>query len=190
MGVRMNTRDLPGVNPLRLAAVESVRDASNRFLDSLEAGSINLRDEQVHVIEAFGNSFATASEHPGPLGARNVARCIFESTQLSGVEQITPYDTVLCASQWSAGLLKSVTDKPVTVIYEGIDHSLFFPGPRSGVLDPDCFYIFTGGKVEFRKAQDLILLAFREFAARHDDAVLVSAWNSPWPDMSAGFQGH
>jgi glycosyltransferase involved in cell wall biosynthesis len=70
------------------------------------------------------------------------------------------------------------------MIHEGIDHSLFFPGPRSGVLDPDCFYVFSGGKVEFRKAHDLVILAFREFAARHDDAVLVAAWNSPWPEVS------
>jgi hypothetical protein len=40
--------------------------------------------------------------------------------------------------------------------------------------------VFTGGKIEFRKAQHLVLMAFREFAARHDDAVLVAAWHSPW----------
>ena len=44
-------------------------------------------------------------------------------------------------------------------------------------------------EVEFRKAQDLVIRAFREFAARHDDAVLVAAWHSPWAGTSAGFQG-
>jgi glycosyltransferase involved in cell wall biosynthesis len=50
--------------------------------------------------------------------------------------------------------------------------------------------VFTGGKIEFRKAQDLVILAFREFAARHDDAVLVAAWHSPWAGLGSGFQGN
>jgi hypothetical protein len=45
-----------------------------------------------------------------------------------------------------------MTNTPVTMIHEGIDHSVFFPGPSAGVLDPECFYVFTGGKLEFRKA--------------------------------------
>jgi glycosyltransferase involved in cell wall biosynthesis len=49
--------------------------------------------------------------------------------------------------------------------------------------------VFTGGKIEFRKGQDLVIRAFREFAARHDDAVLVAAWHSPWAGSGAGY-GH
>jgi glycosyltransferase involved in cell wall biosynthesis len=41
--------------------------------------------------------------------------------------------------------------------------------------------VFSGGKLERRKGQDLVLLAFAAFAARHPDAVLVTAWHSPWP---------
>jgi glycosyltransferase involved in cell wall biosynthesis len=35
--------------------------------------------------------------------------------------------------------------------------------------------------MERRKAQDIVLLAFRAFAARRPDAVLVTSWHSPWP---------
>jgi len=100
------------------------------------------------------------------------------------------YDELLCASEWNAGLLRSISNKPLRMIHEGIDHAQFFPGPKTGLLDPNRFYVFSGGKVEFRKAQDLVIFAFREFARRHSDAVLVAAWNSPWPEFSAGYQAN
>jgi glycosyltransferase involved in cell wall biosynthesis len=189
MGVRLDVRAFPGTSPLRYLAMLPAVDSSNKFLDALNAGNIDLQEEEVIAIDPFGNGLVPALHATGRNGIRNVARCIFEDTRIESTKAIEPYDDLLCASEWAAALLRAISDKPVTMIHEGIDHSLFFPGPRYGVLDPDCFYVFAGGKLEFRKAQDLVILAFREFAARHDDAVLVAAWHSPWPGSSAGFQG-
>jgi glycosyltransferase involved in cell wall biosynthesis len=189
MGLPIAPRDLAGIDPLRHAVMQPAVVASNQFLERLAAGNAGLQEEGVVVIDSFGNELAPAATRVGHVGVRNVARCIFENTRIESARPVEGYDDLLCASQWSAGLLRGITNRPVTMIHEGIDHSLFFPGPRSGVLDRDCFYVFTGGKIEFRKAQDLVLLAFREFAAHHDDAVLVAAWNSPWPGNSVGFQG-
>jgi glycosyltransferase involved in cell wall biosynthesis len=187
MGLPITPFDLTGADPLRSAILQPAITAANQFHEALTAGKTGL--QETIVIDAFGDSFAPIpARGRGDLGIRNVARSIFENTRVSGAKMIEPYDSVLCASEWAAKVLRENTNKPVTMIHEGIDHSLFFPGPRSGLLDPECFYVFTGGKIEFRKAQDLVILAFREFAARHDDAVLVAAWNSPWPDYSAGFQ--
>jgi len=44
-------------------------------------------------------------------------------------------------------------------------------------------------KIEFRKAQDLVLLAFKKFSQTRRDCVLVTAWHSIWPKLSAGFKG-
>ena len=96
---------------------------------------------------------------------------------------------LLTASTWNAALLRGATGRNATVIHEGVDLSMFYPAPRSGWLDLDRFYIFSGGKVEHRKGQDLVLLAFKHFAARHPDAMLVTAWHSPWPQYAVGFQG-
>jgi glycosyltransferase involved in cell wall biosynthesis len=186
MGVPVNVRDFPGTSPLRYLAMKPVADANNDFLTRLQSGRANLSDAVV--IDPFGNEFQLALPHNGQYGLRNVARCIFEYLpdqhwRGRGLRQ------PVCASDWAAGLLRSATDKPVAMIHEGIDQSVFFRGPRSGLLDPDYFYVFTGGKIEFRKAQDLVILVFREFAARHDDAVLVAAWNSPWPGLGASFAG-
>jgi glycosyltransferase involved in cell wall biosynthesis len=189
MGMPLALRDFPGTSPLRFVSMRPAMDFSNEFLEALTAAKIDLREHAVMVIDAFGNDLAPGIQHAGQLGLRNVARCIFENTRIASTETVDPYDSLLCASEWAEHLLRANTRKPVTMIHEGIDHSLFFPGPRSGLLDPECFYVFTGGKIEFRKAQDRVILAFREFASRHDDAVLVAAWHSPWPTRSAGFQG-
>jgi len=123
-------------------------------------------------------------------GSRTVGRAVFENIDLEAAAgRLAHYDALTCISEWNAATLRAVCDKPVAVIHEAIDHRLFHPGPRAGLLPMGRFHVFSGGKVEFRKGQDLVLLAFREFARRHDDAVLVTAWHSPWPQRAEGFQG-
>ena len=50
----------------------------------------------------------------------------------------------------------------------------------------DRFLVFSGGKLEFRKGQDIVVEAFRRFHATHPDAVLVTAWHNHWPQAMAG----
>lgn len=176
------------IDPLRMAAMRPAIAASNEFFDALTAAGEDLKRHGVVAIDGLGNAFTTTVQ--GHFGARNVARCIFENTAIQNAQRLEQYDELLCASEWNAGLLRSISNKPLKVIHEGIDHSLFFPGPRSGLFDAGRFYVFSGGKIEFRKAQDLVIFAFREFARRHDDAVLVTAWNSPWPKISAGYRAN
>jgi glycosyltransferase involved in cell wall biosynthesis len=44
------------------------------------------------------------------------------------------------------------------------------------------FVVFSGGKLEIRKGQDLVVAAFARFARTHPDATLATAWFNPWPD--------
>lgn len=187
MGMPITEADLQMVDPLRLGSSMAAIGESNRLQAALQKENFSLRQRGITLIDALGNGFAVQQPR---MGAVNIGRCIFEDTRLSNLDQtLAKYDALLCASRWNADLLAAHSSKPVKMIHEGIDHSLFFPGPRSGINDPGRFRIFSGGKVEYRKAQDLVLLAFREFSARHDDAQLVTAWHSPWPRLSAGFQG-
>lgn len=190
MGSPIQPQDLVGSDPLRLQVIAPAVVTSNQFLRELNVVHGNVRRHDLLAIDALGNNLAFAAPPAPAVARRNVGRCIFESTRLDDpTTRLSKYDSLVCGSNWAASVLRGNTNKPVTMIHEGIDHSLFFPGPRSGTLDPGRFYIFSGGKIEFRKAHDLVLLAFREFAARHDDAVLVTAWHSPWSKHSAGFQG-
>ena len=46
--------------------------------------------------------------------------------------------------------------------------------------------MFSGGKLEYRKGQDIVVEAFRRFQAKHTDAMLVTAWHNHWPQTMAG----
>jgi glycosyltransferase involved in cell wall biosynthesis len=188
MGFPLSAADFPGMDPARALALAPTALASQQLLDDLKAGTSILRERGILVMDALSNGLK------GPCtdrhGMYNVGRCVLEDTKLDSARSaLAKYDSLLCASNWNAALLRAHCDKPVAMIHEGIDQAQFFPRPKEGFLDPGRFYIFSGGKIEFRKAHDLVLLAFREFAARHDDAVLVTAWHSAWPRLSAGFKG-
>ena len=45
----------------------------------------------------------------------------------------------------------------------------------------DDFVVFSGGKFEIRKGQDVVIAAVRQFMARHDDVLLSCAWHNQWP---------
>jgi len=186
MGAPITDKDVAMTDPLRLRRVMPAIVASNQFLGSCRPepdGSVKL---DAIVIDALGNGFSGSRL----IGRPNVARCIFENTDLRAAPALLArYGELLTASNWNAELLQNATGRAPKVIFEGVDTSIFCPGSRSGVMDPGKFYIFSGGKVEYRKAQDLVLLAFKRFSQARPDAVLVTAWHSPWPSISAGFAG-
>ena len=187
MGAPIAEQSLAGYEPDRVLALEEAIAESNRFQANLARLRAAAMRVDIPVVKGFGNGLVDPG---GVIGAPNIGRCIFEDTRLEKVDvNLANCDVVLCASRWNADLLKAKTRKRVELIYEGIDDTLFRPGPRPGLLDQSKFYIFSGGKVEYRKGHDLVLLAFKEFSRRHDDAMLVTAWHSPWPQLSVGFKG-
>ncbi|MHB8493277.1 MAG: glycosyltransferase family 4 protein [Casimicrobiaceae bacterium] len=174
------------VDPLRLSAISNAITASNQYLEILMNTRSNHVNLDATVINPISHGFAPSRF----FGKKNIARCIFENADTSEFDRnLQEYDALLCGSNWNAEILKSGTGRDAKVILEGIDPSLFCPGPRSGLMNPEKFYVFSGGKIEARKAQDLVLVAFREFATRHRDAILVTAWHSPWDRFVAGFKG-
>jgi glycosyltransferase involved in cell wall biosynthesis len=119
-----------------------------------------------------------------------IGRVIVEKPDIAhAFDNLKHFDRLLTGSNWNKNILEAATGKEVKVIHEGIDPNLFHPGGKSGWLDPDRFHIFSSGKVEFRKAQDAVLLAFRRFSRKHDNARLVVCWNSPFSDIGNGFRG-
>ena len=92
----------------------------------------------------------------------------------------------ITGSSWNAGLLAAHGLGPVHNCPQGVDLSRFKPGPRrTPAALSGRFTVFSGGKLEYRKGQDLVVAAFKTFQARHPDAVLVTAWHSPWPAAAA-----
>lgn len=170
--------DLALLDPIRAAVLSSHAFPDRNYAPAHDAA---------WVINPNGNRFPSPRHERGAI---QISRCIFEDTSsLDKLENLQGFDYLLTASNWNADLLGSTSQKKIKVIPEGVDHSLFHPGPKSGILPHDRFYIYSPGKVEYRKAQDLTIRAFKIFYEQHPDAVLVTAWHSPWPELSAGYRG-
>lgn len=87
---------------------------------------------------------------------------------------------IVAGSTWNAKLLQAHGLLNVRTVLQGVDPTLFHPARRQGLF-PDRFLVFSGGKLERRKGQDIVLAGFRQFASRHPEALLVTAWHSPFP---------
>ena len=118
-------------------------------------------------------------------GRANVGVVFLESTKLDSeaVERARGMDRLLAGSSWNRALLRAHGLETVETVLQGVDPALFHPAPRRGFL-ADRFLVFSGGKLERRKGQDLVLAAFRIFAARHPDALLATAWRSFLPQVA------
>jgi Flp pilus assembly protein TadD/glycosyltransferase involved in cell wall biosynthesis len=116
-------------------------------------------------------------------GDYNVAYTFFENEPSDkSIENAKLYDLVLAGSVWCKNKLVEKGIKPADVLLQGIDPELFYP--ESGKeTNNNLFTIFSGGKFEYRKGQDLVLKAVKILQQRYKDIVLVNAWYNYWPEV-------
>jgi glycosyltransferase involved in cell wall biosynthesis len=141
---------------------------------------------QAPVLIALGNSFVsnTAAHNVTLDGSPSIGVIFFEDAMdPAALARAKRFALVVTGSTWNEQLLRAYGVEPVRTVLQGVDPSHFHIGPKLGLM-PDRFLIFSGGKAEIRKGQDLVLAAFRIFGARHPEAVLVTAWHSPWPHLA------
>jgi glycosyltransferase involved in cell wall biosynthesis len=91
------------------------------------------------------------------------------------------YYWIFAGSEWCADRVRKASGASnVSALIQGVDFSLFTPQPwpekRNG------FRVFSGGKYEFRKAQDIVISSMKVFMDQRKDVVLVTSWNNPWPE--------
>ena len=112
----------------------------------------------------------------------NIGYCFFEDA-LSVLAHAraagNQWDMIVTGSRWCEYLLRGAGVKNCTTILQGVDRDTFYPGPK--LNHSDKFVVFSGGKFEIRKGQDLVIAAMRTFMARHDDVLLSCAWHNQWP---------
>lgn len=92
------------------------------------------------------------------------------------------YDRIVVHSTYNRQLLEIWGFDNVGLAFQGIDPTEMVEAEPSGRFG-DRFVVFSGGKLEFRKGQDIVLAAFRAFRQRHPDALLVTAWQNAWPEV-------
>lgn len=139
------------------------------------------------VLRAVGNGFDAGLALLMRPARHNLAVVFLENTHLppGDLANARNFDRILAGSVWNARFLGARGLEGVEVVHQGVDEVLFRPGPRTGRW-PGRFVVFSGGKLEYRKGQDIVVAAFREFVRRHPEALLVTCWHNPWPDTVRG----
>jgi glycosyltransferase involved in cell wall biosynthesis len=120
-------------------------------------------------------------------GSPNIGLAVFEFANIveAGRREIGLYERLVTLSKWTRDRLEAAGATNVMLWHQGIDLNRFHPAPRHGRAFPTRFVVFSGGTFLGRKAQDIVVAAFRRFHQLRPDAVLVAAWTSsvkdPWP---------
>ena len=188
--------------PLSLAAgtaaetLDAVAPAMSAHVAFAEAVAAN-GDRPLRVpflmLRALGNGLHVAPHGAGIVARRNVGVVFLESTDLDAAAMARGrrFDRLVAGSAWNAELLESRGLPNVTTVLQGIDPAIFHPRPRRS-RRRDRFVIFSGGKLEYRKGQDIAAVVFREFQRRHPEALLMLAWHNHWPHTmrEIGTAGH
>jgi len=120
---------------------------------------------------------------PGVRGTRTVGYTFFEHSLLAthDVEQARrACDVIVAGSSWCCEVLRQHGVDNTCTILQGIDETIFNMHANDKRYFDDHFVIFSGGKFELRKGQDLVIKAFQIFHERHKDVLLVNAWFNHW----------
>jgi len=135
-------------------------------------------------LHSLGNNLgyaAMGANNACVMGDRTYGVAFFEDSRIDAAAMIKgrDYHRIIVGSHWNGEVLRRYGLENVEVVLQGVDDTLFHPAPRANLFHEN-FTIFSGGKLEFRKGQDLVLRIFRAFRQRHPEALLVTAWHSPW----------
>jgi glycosyltransferase involved in cell wall biosynthesis len=168
---------------------ERVR-ASEQFHDRLKRWANRSLVSEMPVFVSYGNDLERyfAVHQIDLFGTPSIGFVFLEDAAISphNVSGANQLPLMIAGSSWNAELLRDAGVRNVSVVLQGVDGELFRPRPRVGRF-AGRFVVFSGGQSSFRKAQDLVLIAFRAFAERHREALLVAAWHSPWPERAQSF---
>jgi phosphatidylinositol alpha-mannosyltransferase len=100
---------------------------------------------------------------------------------------VTPYtkpmikyfDEFTAVSEAAMSYFRTLSDRPVKIIPNGIDIKLFSSRPSTAVRHPKMKTIFYVGRLEDRKGLKYLLRAYNELARKRDDVQLLIAGSGP-----------
>jgi|GEM_PF-199711 len=114
-------------------------------------------------------------------GNKNYGYTFFEyELSEDALRNAQQYDLIIGGSTWNEKKLKEKGINNSSALIQGIDPDLFYPGEK--MRNNDLFVIFSGGKFELRKGQDLVLKAFQLMHQKYPDMILLNAWYNMWPE--------
>lgn len=172
------------LEPEQRALLDPVFQRMMHLQDMIKKGTVDVLELDAPVLHALRNDFVPGLDEQPVVGPKNLGVIFFEDTAISdeGLARAARYDRIVTGSTWNADILKDRGLKNVVNIFQGVDVSRFTPRPRLDTYR-DQFVIFSGGKLEYRKGQDVVVAAFKIFQQRHPEALLIYAWANQWPQM-------
>jgi glycosyltransferase involved in cell wall biosynthesis len=171
-------------DPIERALLEELWGQDRAAIQAMQArlatgARVNLK---VPVLAALGNDAARQFVHPDfhYLGRETHGLVFLENSIITpkGVGSFNAFDTITAGSTWARDVLHARGVPQARVCIQGVDPALFHPAPRRGYLK-DRFVIFSGGKLEFRKGQDIVIEAVKRFRERHPETLLICLWDNP-----------
>ena len=112
----------------------------------------------------------------------NIGYCFFEHELLAApfiAEAARRWDYIVAGSRWCEQQLRAGGMPRTCTILQGVDAERFSVQPPRTA--DGRFIVFSGGKFEFRKGQDIVIAAMRPFMQRHADVWLSCSWHNAWP---------
>lgn len=172
------------LRPETMAKLAPVIESSRGLaplVTELQAQGRRLHIPEATVLYALGGHMQPALEAQSFFGDRNIGVGAFTETNLSdqALRDARSYSKIIIHSNFNKQVL---ADHGIAseCVFQGVDPNEVSPGSSTGMFG-DRYVVFSGGKIEFRKAQDLVVAAFKIFHERHPDALLVTAWGNFWP---------
>jgi glycosyltransferase involved in cell wall biosynthesis len=102
-----------------------------------------------------------------------------------GKKHLESFDKVIAGSQWNAEILKADGINAAS-IPQGVDRDIF----KASSFMNDKFTVFSGGKWEYRKGQDLVIKAVAKAQKTYPDIRLAATWHNLWYDPATEIARH
>jgi glycosyltransferase involved in cell wall biosynthesis len=173
-------------DPLRLATLQPFMQRSAQLQVELDKNANGRLRLDIPMLEALGHTLQATRTVQNVLleGQPSIGVTFLEEKLSPGlVDRFKRYPLIVTGSTWNEKMLRAYGIDRVRTVLQGVDQAVFHPAPGNDVF-PDRFLVFSGGKAELRKGQDIVLAAFKIFADRHPEALLVTSWHSPWPQVA------
>jgi glycosyltransferase involved in cell wall biosynthesis len=173
------------IDPLRARALLPFLRRSVALQEDLKKYANQAATAASMVLAYFNETFylGPSAHNVSLMGTPTIGSAYFEvGLSPDAVERARTFPCIITGSEWNTKLLEAYGIAGGRTVRQGVDPTYFHPGPKANFFG-DRFLIFSGGKAEYRKAQDIVLAAFKVFSDRHPEAMLVTAWYNGWPDL-------
>ena len=162
-----------------------INTASLELFDALPPQKYDLDLTFDYIFHGFGNGLDEANNLP--LNGRiKVAVGFFEVAKLGDnlIDYLSQFDLVVAGSTWNKNILIRHGLSRVVRVLQGVDTAIFNPIPVPRLLHASLI-VFSGGKLEIRKGQDIVIQAFRKLLEIHPDALLIASWCNESSSLSS-----